>query len=103
MHDLSLSATPDKKQKRKEKVKNLAIYKIVVHGKDYWRVTTPKTGGGRWKHNFSTYAEAKGTYDRALAQIKESGVRAFEMSEEDRIDARQAYQILADFGEVTLT
>ena len=30
-------------------------------------------------------------------------MRAFEMSEEDRIDARQAYEILASFGDVTLT
>ena len=66
----------------------------MVGGKDYWRGTTPKAGGGRWNHNFSTYSEAKATYERALAQIKEGGLRAFEMSEEDRIDARQAYEIL---------
>ena len=103
MQDAPLTTTEGRKKKPKEKVKNLAIYKNVVNGKVYWRVTTPKAGGGRTPLNFNNYSEAKATYDRAFAKLKDSGLRAFEMTEEDRIDARQAYEILVDFETVSLT
>jgi integrase len=103
MQEVPPSPTENRKKTRKDKVKNLSIYKNVVNGKVYWRVTTPKVGGGRHILNFNSYADAKAAYDRALARIKESGLHAFEMSEEDRLDARQAYEILVDFGSVSLT
>jgi integrase len=77
---------------------NLTISKVEIKGVTFWKVRTPKAGGGATRKFFKDKADAQAYYEQQDVQLENYGLAGAHLDESLRSKAIVAAEILAPVG-----